>query len=139
MLCSYSLETKTTFPFFLLSQNNSIYRTALMNELNNVGNTITSLKQNDCDPAWGQKLWQQQHQSMMETKTLIEIVIKVYSSQPSNLSDTLNDLTNYFLGQSQIAILDKSVYKIIFKNSFIFLLFIISVYEEIGRVYFSLA
>ena len=134
MLCSYFLETKTTFCSFLLSQNNPIYHTTLMNELNNAGNTITSLKQNDCDPVWGQKLWQQQHQSMMETKTLIAIVIKVYSSQPSNLS--IQQIT--FWGnprqQSQI---NQSIK--LFSKTFFFLLFIIYVYEEIGRVYFSLA
>ena len=41
------------FPFFLRCRNNTIYRTTLMNELSNVGNTITSLKQNDCNLAWG--------------------------------------------------------------------------------------
>ena len=64
-----------------------------MDELSNVGNTITSLKQNDLLNVilYGDKNFDSKNnQSMMETKTLIGIRIKVYSPQPSNLSDTLN-------------------------------------------------
>ena len=34
------------------------------------------------------------------TLTLIAIAVKVYSPQPSNLSDILNDSTNHFFKQS---------------------------------------
>ena len=56
------------FPFFLRCRNNTIYYTALMNELSNTDVTITSLKQNDCNHVWEQKVWDQQHQKLMGPK-----------------------------------------------------------------------
>ena len=44
MSCFGSLETETTFHFFYLAETTSF---TLMNELSNVRNTITSLKQSD--------------------------------------------------------------------------------------------
>ena len=73
-----------------------------MDELSNVGNTITSLKQNDLLNVilYGDKnVDSNNNQSMMGIKTLIAIAIKVYSSQPSNLSDTLNNSMNHFFEQ----------------------------------------
>ena len=73
-----------------------------MDELSNVGNTITSLKQNDLLNVilYGDKNFDSNNnQSMMGTKTLIGTAIKVYSPQSSNLSDTLNDSTNHFFEQ----------------------------------------
>ena len=73
-----------------------------MDELSNVGNTITSLKQNDLlnGILYGNKNFDSNNnQSMMGTKALIGIAIKVYSSQPSNLSDTLNNSMNHFFEQ----------------------------------------
>ena len=73
-----------------------------MDKLSNVGNTITSLKQNDL---LNVILYEDKHfdsnnsQSMIGTKTLIVIAIKLYSPQPSNLSDTLNQ---QFLNRSAI-------------------------------------
>ena len=64
-----------------------------MDELSNAGNTITSLKQNDLLNVilHGDKNFDSKNsQSMIGTKTLIGIAIKVYSLQPSNLSDTLS-------------------------------------------------
>ena len=64
-----------------------------MDELSNVDNTITSLKQNDLLNVilYGDKnVDSTSNQSMIGTKTLIGIPIKVYSPQPSNLSDALN-------------------------------------------------
>ena len=57
------------------------------------------------------------------------IVSRAYSPQPSNLSDTLDDFYEPLLS----TVLDNPIYKIIFKNFFLFfnfviLLFIISVY-----------
>ena len=78
--------------FFLRCRNNTIYRTTLMDELSNVVNTITSLKQNDLLNVmlYGEKNFDSNNsQSMIGTKTLIGIAIKVYSPQPSNLSHTL--------------------------------------------------
>ena len=75
----------------------------LPNELNHVGKTVTSLKQNDLLNLilYGDKNFDSDiNQSMMGTKTLIAIAIKVYSLQPSNLSDILNDSTNLFLSNS---------------------------------------
>ena len=121
--------------FFLRCRNNTIYRTTLMDELSNVGNTITSLKQNDLLNVilYGQKNFDSNNsQSMIGTKTLIGIAIKVYSPQPSNLS------TNHFF--ELLTILDNPVYKFFRKlfYSFILLLFIISVYEETWSVYFCI-
>ena len=102
MLFSCCLKTKTTFPIFLSCRNNTINRTTLMDELSNVGNTITSLKQNDLlnGILYGDKNFDSNNnQSMMGTKALIGIAIKVYSSQPSNLSDTLNNSMNHFFEQ----------------------------------------
>ena len=79
--------------FFVRRRNNTIYRTTLMDELSNVGNTVTSLKQNDLLNVilYAEKNFDSNNnQSMIETRTLIGIAIKVYSPQPSNLSDTLN-------------------------------------------------
>ena len=73
-----------------------------MDELSNLGNTITSLKQNDLLNVilYGEKNFDSNNnQSMMRTKTLKGIAIKVYSPQPSNLSDALNDSTNHFFEQ----------------------------------------
>ena len=73
-----------------------------MDELNNVSNNITSLKQNDLLNVilyWDKNFDSNNNQSMMGTKTFIGIAIKVYSPQSSNLSDTLNDSTNHFLEQ----------------------------------------
>ena len=64
-----------------------------MDELSNIGNTITSLKQNDLLNVilYGAKKFDSNNnQSIIGTKTLIGIIIKVYLPQPSNLSDTLN-------------------------------------------------
>ena len=66
-----------------------------MNELSNVGNTFTFLKQNDLLNVilyGGKNFDSNNNQSLMGTKTLIAIAIKVYSPQPSNLSDTLNQI-----------------------------------------------
>ena len=66
-----------------------------MNELINVGNTFTFLKQNDLLNVilyGGKNFDSNNNQSLMGTKTLIAIAIKVYSPQPSNLSDTLNQI-----------------------------------------------
>ena len=79
--------------FFPRCRNNTIYRTTFMDELSNAGNTITSLKQNDLLDVilYGDKNFDSKNsQSMIGTKTLIGIAIKVYSLQPSNLSDTLS-------------------------------------------------
>ena len=79
--------------FLLRCWNNTIYRTTLMDEWSNVSNTITSLKQNNHLNVilyWDKKFNSNKNQSMMGTKTVIGIAIKVYSPQPSNLSDTLN-------------------------------------------------
>ena len=73
-----------------------------MDELSNVSNNITSLKQNDLLNVilyWDKNFDSNNNQSMMGTKTFIGIAINVYSPQPSNLSDTLNDSTNHFLEQ----------------------------------------
>ena len=73
-----------------------------MNELSNVGNTITSLKQKDLVKVilCGDKFSDGNNsQNMMGTKTLIATEIKVYSPQTSNLLDTLNDSTNQFFEQ----------------------------------------
>ena len=73
-----------------------------MDELSNVGNTITPLKQNDLLNVilYGDKNFDSNNnQSMMGTKTLIGTAIKVYSPHPSNLSDTLNDSSNHFFEQ----------------------------------------
>ena len=81
-----------SFPFFLRCRKNTIYRTTLTNELSNVGNTITSLKQNDILHVilYGDKNFDNDNnQNMMGTKTLKAIEIKVYLPQPSNLSDTI--------------------------------------------------
>ena len=97
-----------------------------MNELSNVDNTITSLKQEDLLNVilYGDKMFDSSNnQSMIGTKTLIEIAIKVYSPQPSNLSDTLCDSTNHFFSAILLTILENPVYKVFFKNSFILLLF----------------
>ena len=64
-----------------------------MNELTNVGNTITSLKEKDLVNVilYGDKNFDSSNsQSMMGTKALLGIAIKAYSPQPSNLSDTVN-------------------------------------------------
>ena len=64
-----------------------------MTELSNVGSTITSLKQNDllivilCGD---KNVDSTSNQSMIGSKTLIGIAVKVYSPQSSNLSDALN-------------------------------------------------
>ena len=66
-----------------------------MNELSNVGDTFTFLKQNDLLNVilYGDKNFDSNNnQSLMGTKTLVAIAIKVYSPQPSNLSDTLNQI-----------------------------------------------
>ena len=86
------------FPFSLRCRNNTIYCTTLMNELSNIGNTFTSLKQNSLLNIIlyeNKNFDSNSNQSMMGTKTLIAIAIKVYSLQPSNLSDTLNSSTNH--------------------------------------------
>ena len=65
-----------------------------MDELSNVGNTITSLKQNDFLNVIlyeDKNFDSNNNQSVTGIKTLIGIAIKVYSLQPSDLSDTLND------------------------------------------------
>ena len=98
--------------FFLRYRNNTIYPTTLMNELNNVGNTITSLKQNDLLNVilCGEKNFHSNNnQSMMGTKALIGISIKVYSPEPSTLS------TNHFF--ELLTILDNPVYKTFSKTS----------------------
>ena len=106
--------------FFLRCRNNTIYRTTLMDELSNVGNTITSLKQNDLLNVilYGDKNFDSNNnQSMMGTKTLIGIAIKVYSRQPSNL------LTNHFF--ELLTILDNPVYNFFSKTLLFFHSFII--------------
>ena len=90
------------FPFSLRCRNSTIYCTTLMNELSNIGNTITSLKQNSLLNIIlyeNKNFDSNSNQSMMGTKTLIAIAIKVYSLQPLNLSNTLNNSTNHFLEQ----------------------------------------
>ena len=70
-----------------------------MDELSNVGNTITSLKQNDLLNVilYGQKNFDSNNsQSMIGAKTLIGIAIKVCSPQPSNLSDIYTKLVCNF-------------------------------------------
>ena len=46
-LCSYSHKTEDTEHYFLRSQNNLSFHTALMNDLNNINTVITSLNSND--------------------------------------------------------------------------------------------
>ena len=100
------------FKFFLLIQNNSIYRTNLMNKLNNVGNTITPLKQNDCNPVWGQKpLSGHKNSDRNGNQSTFFATIKSI-----RCITQFNELL--FLSNS-LTILDKLVYKIIFRNSFI--------------------
>ena len=67
-----------------------------MDKLSNVGSTISSLKQNDVLNVilYGDK---QSNHSMMRTKTLIGIAVKVYSAQTSNLSDALNQFVIFKL------------------------------------------
>ena len=67
-----------------------------MDKLSNVGSTISSLKQNDLLNVilYGDK---QSNHSMMRTKTLIGIAVKVYSAQTSNLSDALNQFVIFKL------------------------------------------
>ena len=93
-----------------------------MNELSNVGNSITSLKQNDILNVilYGDKNFDSNNnQSMMGTKTFVAIAMKVYSPQPPNLSDTT------FMSNC-INILDNPVYQILFKKALlIFYYFII--------------
>ena len=93
---------RDSFPFFLCCPKNIIYHTTLMDELSNVGNTITSLKQNDFLNVIlyeDKNFDSNNNQSVTGIKTLIGIAIKVYSLQPSDLSDTLNDWTNHFFEQ----------------------------------------
>ena len=71
----------------------------LPNELSNLDKSVTSLKQNDLlnlIPVWDKNFDSKNNQCMMGTKTLKAVAIKVYSSQPSNLSYILNDSTNLF-------------------------------------------
>ena len=81
-------------------------RTTPMNVLSNVSNTILlskSLKQNELLNVilHGDKNFDNNNnQSIMGTKTFI--AIKVYSPQPSNLSDILSDSTNHFFEKSYI-------------------------------------
>ena len=89
-----------------------------MDELSNVGNTITSLKQNDLlnEILYGYKNFNSNNnQSMMGTKTLAGISIKVYSPQPLNLS------TNHFF--ELLTILDNPLYKTFSKTSVLFYYF----------------
>ena len=72
-----------------------MHRTTPMNVLSNVSNTITSIVILHGDKNFDKN----NNQSVMGTKTLIAIAIKIYSLQPSNLSDTLNDSTNHFFEQ----------------------------------------
>ena len=86
-----------------------------MDELSHVGNTITSLKQNDLLNIilYGEKNFDSNdNQSMMGTKTLIGTSIKVYSPQPSNLS------TNHFF--ELLTILDNPVYETFSKTCLLF-------------------
>ena len=88
--------------FFYAAETAPFTATTLLNELNNVGKTVTSLKQNDFLNLilYGDKNFDSNNnQNIMETKTLIAIAIKVYSPQPSKLSDTLNDSTSHFFEQ----------------------------------------
>ena len=77
-----------------------------MKELSNVGNIVTSLKENDLlnvilyeDKNFDSLIATVIKESMIGTKTLIAIAIKVYSPQLSNLSDALDDSTNHFFEQ----------------------------------------
>ena len=46
-LCSCSLETEDTEHYFLRCQNNLLFRTTLINDLNNIITAIVSLNSND--------------------------------------------------------------------------------------------
>ena len=74
------------FFFFYAPKTTTFTAQTLMNELNNVNNTITSVLQKHL-------------LNFMETKTLISITIKLYSLQPSHLSDALNDSIKHFFEQ----------------------------------------
>ena len=78
-----------------------------MKELSNVGNIVTSLKENDLlnvilyeDKNFDSLIATAIKESMIGTKTLIAIAIRVYTPQLSNLSDALDDSTNHFLSNS---------------------------------------
>ena len=78
-----------------------------MKELSNVGNIVTSQKENELlnvilyeDKNFDSLIATAIKESMIGTKTLIAIAIRVYTPQLSNLSDALDDSTNHFLSNS---------------------------------------
>ena len=78
-----------------------------MNVLSNVSNTITSLKLSEENELLhvimygGKSFDSNTNRDTMGAKSLIATAVtKVYSPQPSNISDTLNDSTKHFLSNS---------------------------------------